>query len=180
MNIHGLAPTLRLVADGHDEADSQPDDGGGDVVRVGESRWQRDGLFAFLAVAFALALFRGLAGAHTTGGRIAVSVVMGGLLVLVVALWLNAVRRPSVLEVASERIHLVNRAKKRSGDLVKSQGSEVGLVARRSGRYFTLLLRQSSTTRSLPLPLFSRRAVAHACRAQGWEVLERTRRSRRA
>jgi len=149
-----------------------------DVLVVGGSLGQREGLFGFLTVAFALALFRGLAGAQTSGGRIAVGVFAGGLLVLVVGLWLSCVLRPTVLEVSSERIHLVNRGKRRSPDLAKSQGSEVGFYTRRSGRYSTLVLRQSSTRTSVSLPLFSRASVAKACRARGWDVLERSRHRR--
>jgi len=45
------------------------------------SRLQRDGLFGALLAIFVLVFVRGFAGATTTGGRIAVAVVIGGITV---------------------------------------------------------------------------------------------------
>lgn len=54
------------------------------VTVVRASALQRDGLAAFLAIAFVVALVRGIAGSQSRGGRVTVGVIFGALLVLLV------------------------------------------------------------------------------------------------
>src|SRR4051794_4044244 len=88
---------------------------GGPLI-VRESAGQRDGLFAFLTLVFAAALVRGLLGARTTGGQVAVAVIMVGVLVLVVVLWMSRRGAAESLEIPADSITL--RRPKTDGDQV--------------------------------------------------------------
>jgi Flp pilus assembly protein TadB len=59
-----------------------------------ERRVQASIVFAFLVVAFAAALFRGVTGAQTSAGRVAVVVVFAALLVVLIVGWIRWGRSP--------------------------------------------------------------------------------------
>jgi hypothetical protein len=80
--------------------------------------------------------------------------------------------RPSYIEVSPQRIRFVAGTGKPRPDLVRGRGDEVTICARQSGRVASLYLEQKSTTISWALPLFSRKSVGLACRAQGWRVVD--------
>lgn len=73
-----------------------------------ERRVQASIVFAFLVVAFALALFRGVTGAQTSAGRVAVVIVFGALLVVLIAGWIRWGRSPRRrLEITADAIGCV-------------------------------------------------------------------------
>jgi hypothetical protein len=61
---------------------------------IPESRVRIGTLFAFLTVVCAVVLGAGVSCAHTATGRIAIAVIFGGLLAVLIAAWIVAVRRP--------------------------------------------------------------------------------------
>lgn len=144
-----------------------PDSG---ATVVTENRRQVSILFGFLALAFAVALARGVAGAQTTTGRAAVAVFCGILVVAFIAGWIAAIRRPARLEVTEDDIRCVQR-NGRVSTLSRQQGDELRFVKRHAGlsRIWTLGLTVVGTdTVITPLSFFSRNAVRQACRARGW------------
>ena len=76
------------------------------VVRP--SRLQRDGLFGVLVAVFVLVLVRGLAGAQTTGGAVAVAVFAGGVTAILLWAWIAAIMRPARLEITDQAVTLVD------------------------------------------------------------------------
>jgi hypothetical protein len=136
------------------------------VVR--ESRATRDGLFGFLTLAFAVALVRGLIGASTTTGRIAVAVIIGGVLVALVVVWIVAIRNPHVLEVTDDEIRYVTPSGKGDWKMGKAKGDEVQFVARQAGRVAMLYLYQPASGVREPLRLFTRKPVRAGVEAHGW------------
>jgi len=75
---------------------------GATIVR--ESRAQISTLLGFLTVACVAALARGVPGAQTAAGRVAVAVVFGGLLVILVVGWLVMLRRRRRLEITEDAV----------------------------------------------------------------------------
>jgi hypothetical protein len=78
---------MRLIYITHRSEPSRPQ-------TVPESRARISTLFAFLAVVCAAVLGGGMSCAHTATGRIAIAVIFGGLLAVLIAGWIVAVRRP--------------------------------------------------------------------------------------
>ena len=62
-----------------------PAGGFGDAIIVRESRAQRDGLFGGLVAIFVLAFARGMAGAQTSAGRIAVAIFTTAVIAILVS-----------------------------------------------------------------------------------------------
>jgi hypothetical protein len=141
--------------------------GAGDAVVVRQSRGQRDGLFGGLAAVFVVALWRGYAGAQTSGGRVAVVVFCGLVPAGLTFLWVRYARRPSHLEITSQAITCVDpQGKQRS--LTATPGSELVFTTLGSGRYRSraLTIRGSGTV--ILLPFFSAREVRRECTARCW------------
>ena len=136
---------------------------------VAESRWQVSILFGFLTLAFAVALVRGVTGAQTMSGRVAVLVLCVVLLAVFISAWIRTLRYPARLEITEDAIRYVSRSGQ-SATLSGQQGNELYLVRRnRGGRIWTLGLTITSTDTVMDLGLlFSRKAVRHACLARGW------------
>jgi hypothetical protein len=134
---------------------------------VRESQVQIGTLFAFLTVAFAAALIRGASDAQTAAGRAAVAVLFGGLLVVLIAGWIVAVRRPHRLEVTADAVRYVRRNGQVSM-LSRQQGDELRFVKERHGRTWRLGLTIVGTETVMLLGTFSRKAVRQACLARGW------------
>ena len=136
---------------------------------VAESRWQVSILFGFLTLAFAVALPRGVTGAQTTSGRVAVVVFCVVLVTVFSSAWIRTLRHPACLEIMEDEIRYVRR-KGESATLPRHQGNELFFVRRnRSGRIWTLGLAIMGTDTVMDLGLlFSRKAVRQACLARDW------------
>lgn len=70
-----------------------------EVVVVPQSRARRDVMFGTLLVVFAVALVRGVTGASTTAGEVAVTAVMGLILSVIAVAWVRAILHPAHLEI---------------------------------------------------------------------------------
>ena len=136
---------------------------------VAEGRWQVSILFGFLTLAFAVVLVRGVTGAQTTSGRVAVLVLCVVLLAVFISAWIRTLRHPARLEITEDAIRYVPR-KGQSATLSGQQGNELYFVRRnRGGRIWTLGLGIMGTDTVMDLGiLFSRTAVRAACLARGW------------
>ena len=80
-------------------------------IVVAESQGQIGFLFSFLILVFAVALARGVAGAHTTAGAAAAAVFCGAFIVSVLVGWIVMIRRPARLEIAAHAIRFVATAR---------------------------------------------------------------------
>ena len=142
-----------------------PDPG---AIVVSESRSQIGLLFGFLSLAFAVALARGVTGAQSTPGRVAVAVIFGVLVLFCLRAWITMVRRPARLEIAGDVIRYLPRHGPVS-TLSRQQGDELRFVQRRRGlRIWTLELTIAGSGPGIVLGFFSRNAVRQACLARGW------------
>lgn len=137
---------------------------------VTPSRWQRDGLFGFLAVALAFAIGRGLLGSDLTTSTVVIVVILAVVLVLVVVGWARLVRRGDRLEVTTDAIRYVSGSGKANHVLSRADGPEIRLVVRSGGRMSYLALSQVRTESLIPLHLFSKADVAEACQQYGWHL----------
>jgi cytochrome c biogenesis protein CcdA len=137
---------------------------------VAESRRQVAILFGFLTVAMAAALIRGVIGAQTTTGRVAVAVIFGVLLVVFLTGWVVSARRPAHLEITEDTIRYVTRNGQVTA-LSRQQGDQLRFTTRRAGRIWTLGLSVVPGPGPVltPLNFFSRKAVRQACQARGWQ-----------
>ena len=135
---------------------------------VRESALQRDGLFAFLVLAFAVALARGATGASTTTGRMVVLVVFGlgsiGLLIV----WVKRRRRAQWLEVSEQSIELRDPNDDTERRLVRTPATQLRFVVLGSARARSLGVGIDGTDQVLPLHFFNKKAVRAACLARGW------------
>ena len=136
---------------------------------VTESRWQVSILFGFLTLAFAVALVRGVTGAQTTSGRVAVLVLCVVLLTVFISAWIRTLRHLTRLEITEDAVRYISR-NGQSATLSRQQGNELYFVRRnRGGRIWTLGLAIMGTDTVMDLGiLFSRTAVRPACVARGW------------
>jgi hypothetical protein len=143
------------------------------TVTVGQSRAQRDGLFGGGVAVAALALGRGVAGAQTTGGRLAVAVIFGALIVLLAWAWVRVTRRPDHLEISSQAItHVSWRGQ--TVTLARQQGDVLRFVKTGGGRTWAGQrafpgLTSRATGVVLSLNGFSTGKVRQACAAAGWQ-----------
>jgi hypothetical protein len=145
---------------------------------VSESRSQIGLLFGFLSLAFAVALARGVTGAQSTPGRVAVAVIFGVLVLFSLRAWITMVRRPARLEIAGDVIRYVPRHGPVS-TLSRQQGDELRFVKRQQGpRLWALELTIAGSGTGIVLGFFSRNAVRQACLARGWRFDAQIRRSR--
>jgi hypothetical protein len=151
-------------------AGNHPDPAHGDVVVVRQSRARRDGMFGILLAVFAVALGRGVSGASTTAGRIAVVVIFGLIVIVIAVAWVRAILRPAHLDISPRLIHYAGAPGGSRPDLIKDNGPEVRVYWRRAGRTSYLTIEQPASTLRWSLPYFSPRAVADACRACGWQT----------
>ncbi len=125
-------------------------------------------LYAFLSLAVVLVLARGVVGAHTAVGRVAIAVIFGILFVVFISGWIAAIRRPARLEVTKDAIRCLQRNGQISS-LSRQSGDELGFVQTRRGpRIWRLGLTITGTDAVITLGYFSRHAIREACRARGW------------
>ena len=140
------------------------------MTTVHPSRLQRGGLFGFLTIAVGLALVRGLVGAETTAGRVAIAVIFGGILALILAGWIRLARRVDRLEISAETIRYTSASGKETHLLSRANGLELRFVAKGAGRFSFLALQQVQTGTVVPLHLFARGPIEAACEQNGWDV----------
>jgi hypothetical protein len=116
----------------------------------------------------AAALVRGVLGATTTGGRIAVAVLFGGLLVGTLVTWVAMRRNPLELQVWDDRLVLVPVNGRQVHAPLDRAGGPVALGRRRVGRTFVWGVHQPATDGWLSLDLFDLRQVGEALTSRGW------------
>lgn len=144
------------------------------AIIVAESQLHISILFGFLTVVVAAALARGVTGAQTAAGRVAVVVIFGALLVLLIARWVVIARSPARLEITEGTIRFMPRSGKVSV-LSRAEGDELRFFRRSAGRSWILGLTVAAPGTAAgpgqvlsPLNFFSRKAVRQACRSRGW------------
>jgi hypothetical protein len=145
-------------------------DAGATIVR--ESRVRTSTLLGLLTVACVAALARGGPGAQTTGGRTAVAVIFGGLLLILIVGWIVLLRRPRHLEITENAVRYVQR-NRQVATLSRQQGDELRWVKQLRGRIWRLGLTISGTDSVMVLGTFSRKAVRQACLARRWRFDDR-------
>ena len=141
------------------------------VVRP--SKWQRDVLFGGLVLIFVLALVRGLSGAHTGGGRVAVIVFAGSVTALLLAVWIAQILQPGRLEITDQAVTLV-QAKGKKTTLSRESGDELKVTVS-GGRYRRRGLTIDGSGTVIPLTFFSLAEVQRAAEANGWRFTRPTR-----
>ena len=154
----------------NDSRQQYPDQG---VIVVSQSGPQMRVLFGFLFVVSAVALARGVTGAATEAGRVAIAVIFGaltaGFLVgLVLATW-----RLDRLEVTEQAITYVRWSGQNKAVLSREWGDEIRFVRRYSGIWPVDGLTIEGTDKIITLPTFSRAEVQRACVARGWRFRSR-------
>jgi hypothetical protein len=124
-------------------------------------------------VVFAVAVARGVTGASTTAGRVAVTVLIGFVVIVIAVAWVRALLRPAHLEISPHLIHYAGAPGGSRPDLIKDNGQLVPVYWRRAGRASYLMIEQPATGLRWSIPYFSLPAVAKACRACGWQADDR-------
>ncbi len=134
---------------------------------VRPSKLQREGLFGGLIAVFVLALVRGINGAGTSGGRIAVIVFTGAVIALLLWGWIRSVMRPSHLEISAAAVTLVEPSGQRKS-LARESGDEISVTVVGGGRYRKSALTIAGSGTVLPLSFFSLPEIERQCVANGW------------
>jgi hypothetical protein len=139
-----------------------------DCTLLRESAVRRDGLFGGLLVVFALALVRGVIGASTTSGRIAVVVIFGALVLAIFFGWRARRRRTNWLDVSADRIVLRDSTPVAVGQLVRASDDRLTFVVVGPVNARTLTLTIRGGSERLPLQFFKKQRVRELCVAYGW------------
>jgi hypothetical protein len=139
---------------------------------------QRDGLFGVLEAVFVLALVRGLTGAATPTGRVAVAVFAGGAIAVLAWAWIRSIVRPARLEISAEAVTLVEPGGQRRA-LTRALGDEIVVTVTGGGRYRRAALTIAGSGTLLPLSFFSLAEIQRACEASGWRFSKPGRRTAR-
>jgi len=147
--------------------DDQPG-AGTDPAIVQESRLSYSVLFGGLLAVLVLALVRGLAGAQTAGGRVAVAVIFGAAAALAAWAWVVVIRRRGHLEITGQAITYAG-GKGQPVTLSREQGDVLRVVARGAPRYPARCLTIQGTSTVIPLGFFRLSEVRQACAARGWQ-----------
>jgi hypothetical protein len=143
---------------------------------VRPSKLQRDGLFGGLLAVFVLAMARGITGAATGGGRIAVIVFTGAVIALLLWCWIRSIMRPSHLEISPAAVTLVEPGGQRR-TLARESGDEIIVTVVGGGRYRRSALTIAGSGTALPLSFFSLAEVQRQCVASGWQFTKPGRRA---
>jgi hypothetical protein len=153
------------------DAQHYPDQG---VIVVSQSRLQIRLLFGFLLAVSAVALARGVTGASTAAGRIAIAVIFGALVAGFLAALVLATKRLDRLEVTEQAITYVLWSGQNKAVLSREWGDVIRIVRRYRGGWNLIDgLNIVGTDTFIGLPLFSRGEVRRACEARGWRFLAR-------
>ncbi len=148
-----------------------PDDqlgAGTDPVLLQESWLWPHVLFGGLLAVVVLALWRGLAGAQTAGGRVAVAVIFGAAAALAAWAWVVMIRRRGRLEVTGQAITYAG-GKGQPVTLSREQGDMLRVVQMGAPRYPRRCLTIQGTSTVIPLNFFRLSEVRQACTARGWQ-----------
>jgi hypothetical protein len=121
-------------------------------------------------------MVRGITGAGTGGGRIAVIVFTGAVIALLLWGWVRAILRPSHLEISAAAVTLVEPGGQRR-TLARESGDEIAVTVIGGGRYRRSALTIAGSGIVLPLSFFSLAEIQRQCVANGWRF---TRPGRRA
>jgi hypothetical protein len=177
----GCAPLCRRLRQ-YDSRVSGIDPGqgpAGDATVLVERRWQASIVFAFIGVACAVALLRGVTGPQSAGGRAAVGVLFGAILVLIIVgaiRWGRSPRRR--LEITADAIRYVP-PNGRVSALSRESGDELRFVLRHRGpmsRVWVLGLNIKGTDTIMDVQgEFPRDPIRQACVARGWRFDEQRR-----
>ena len=143
---------------------------------VRPSKLQREGLFGGLIAVFILAMVRGITGAGTGGGRIAVIIFTGAVIALLLWGWIRSVMRPSHLEISPAAVTLVEPGGQRK-TLARESGDEISVTIVGGGRYRRSALTIAGSGTVLPLSFFSLPEIERQCVANGWRFASRGRRA---
>lgn len=125
---------------------------------------------------FVLALVRGLAGAQTSAGRVAVIVFAALVIAGLLAAWIVQLARPSRLEITAQAVTLVDARGKRT-TLSREAGDELKVVISGGGRYRRRGLTIAGSGTVIPLGFFSLTQVQRAATAAGWRLTKPGRRA---
>ncbi|HEY6276863.1 MAG TPA: hypothetical protein VIX86_11085 [Streptosporangiaceae bacterium] len=151
-----------------------PDDrpaAGADPVILRESRVFPSVLYGGLLVVFILALVRGLGGASTTGGAVAVAVVCGALAVLAASAWVMVLRRRGHLEITGQAITYAGYVRGKAQTVVfsRQQGGVLRVVEMGAPRFPRRCLAADGTSAVIPVNLFRLSEIRQGCAATGWQ-----------
>jgi hypothetical protein len=139
-----------------------------DIISGGR---QVDFLWGFLAVIFALVLFRSVTGDTTGTAGVLSSAFSTVLLVASIAAWISSRRHPARLEITSKTIELRHGDKPDAVTLRRTDGD---LYVRRvfSGwKYPQSYLKATHSDAAISLLPFDSRKVEEACREAGWRFV---------
>jgi hypothetical protein len=140
------------------------------TLTVHPSRFQRDGSFGFLTLAFAAAIIRGATGTHRASTYVVVGII-AVLLIVTVAFWIKLRRRPSRLEIGPDLIRFVDPVSKTAERHLRRDGGGVVVGVRHASlRTWVAYISQPDTGTSIDLNSFKVKQVAEVCQAQGWPV----------
>lgn len=142
-----------------------PGDG---MAVVRQSSAQRDGLMGVLIAVFAVAIWRGYTGAQTTGGRIALVVILGGFAVALAVGWIRLITRRCELQISEQAIAYVEGGVVQSR-LTRQDGTQLRFVTLGSGRWRRTGLTVAGPGPVISLGFFSREAIRGQCAAKGWQ-----------
>ncbi len=143
------------------------------VIR--QSKLQRDGLFGILLILLAVAMYRGEAGASSSGGRIAIAVIGGAIAVGLIWAWVRMITRPSLLEMSADAVTLVQPGGERR-TLSRAAGNEIVVIVTGGGRYRRPALTIAGSGVVLPLGFFDLNTIQRQCQADGWQFTRQGRR----
>jgi hypothetical protein len=138
------------------------------MTELRESALLRDGLFGLLVVVFGFALVRGLTGAATGGGRVAVALVFGVLTAGALGAGIARRVRAPWLAITDESIARVGSGAAEPLRFERAASRDLRFTTIGSFRSRTLSLQQSGTDTVIPLPFFIKARVRDACTAHGW------------
>jgi hypothetical protein len=140
--------------------------GGGNESIVKQSALAREGLFGIIELVLLVAVARGVVGARTDAGRVAVVVFLGGFCIGWALLWRSLWLQHSALYISDETITL--RAGATSTALARADGDTLHFVSLGGFRYRYIGLKSVGSGMVLRLPYYSKNPIKAACTAHGW------------
>lgn len=161
------------AAAGSDAGPRSPSGVPGEVIVVRPSRLGRDGMFAAIDAVLVLILVRVWTGSPDSTVTVTVmSVVFGGLLVLVTVIWWLLRRHPARIEVSTDRMRYVNDRQPAVSDpdFVRADGDELRFTTQVSGKSSMMVLTQTATGIAWKLPFFSQKSIVAAAQQRQWRV----------
>jgi hypothetical protein len=127
-------------------------------------------LWGFLTLTFAGVLVLGHRGAETSGGRLTIDILFGGLAALCLFAWIYMVKNPGRFEVTRDMIRLAHKGGKRTQDMPRVTGE---LYFHRTGaKYPQPTLRQNGTEEAFILGTYDTHELKRACESQGWRFVQ--------